>query len=677
MIKKSNWELYLSIFIVSILFVFFAKAEEADTLSYEIGEPTYSLIDANNVNVASGNLYYHLNDISIGAGANTLSHSISINARDAVQLGGHSEGYKDKYSGGLVRTMHSKSKNSSSNFYAIQVSDDVGTYQFVISNTGQFLNMGNGLETLEVLANQYILTRKDGVKVYFEPNRAIPNPLTPSYFAYGSMVKIEYPSGFTINIHKSSIAISGKIMSVTSNNGLQLKYIYEPHSRPLASEKLSATSNPLLLANSARWSAEHPSKIIALNNAIETCPLMDETCSPQGEWPEVRYLWPDGMPRAMYIGESAFTVEDAYGKNTTFHHTAMDSAEGFSSSPHGEYYFPRITRVTTNQGLDISYNYRNDWTVTSVNQTYVRINAGPQGTLVNSTNNETTQSYNFSGGGSQFTQNQDDRRFSVGGGYKSINSVSKTTLPMSGIDGNTLEGIAYINMPLEVDLWNQTIYLERNLDNRVSSVKNKLDGTTTFFEYDGLGRLKRRDKDGLFQTINYPYSNTVCDNYKFCHKPVSVSNHYSVGLGETPIYTYYDYHANSGQVASVTHPASQGKIAKTVYTYQQYYARYINDVGTLATSSSPIWLLSSKFFCKNSNVTSNNTACESADKITTTYNYGSGTAGNNLFLIGTSLTTEGDSKIYNTCYKYDKYGNQIGETQPKAGIADCNVGREY
>jgi hypothetical protein len=676
MIKTKYLKLFGCLYFTFLFCHVQALAEDDPT--DDIGEPVYSVIDANHVNVATGNLYYQLNDLKIGTGSGTLSHSITISARDAVQLGAPLQGYKDKYRGGIRKVRHTEGSSWSvdgDNFYSIQVSDDVASYDFFINDSGQFINMKNSPTTLTVASGQYVLTRTDGTKVYFTSNTTIPNTLPSDYNAYGYMSKIEYATGLTITIHKKYTGISSAINSVTSNNGLQLKYIYEVHSRPLASAKLSATSNPLTTANSVNWSSSFPSKIIALNNAIETCDYLANTCTLQGDWPEVNYSWPDGMPRAMYIGESTFTVEDAFGVTTTFHHYAHDEFQG-SWSPLGKSYFPRINKVQQNTGFDVDYTYKNDWSTRSHGIGLIQ-EAGAKGVVTSATVNGKVTTYDFTEGGMRVDQFDETMRKFSSYGYKPVNYYAKKSLFQTKFNDTTLiNKRAYITVPYEIDTWENKVYLNKDYENLVNKIENKLNGTTTEYFYDTSGRLNKKDSDGAITSILYPYSNTACDNYRYCNKPSSISSRYYLGLGETPIYTSYNYDPNSGQVASVTSPANnQNKIAKTVYSYQQYSARYLNAVGTLATSNKPIWLLSSKFSCQNSNVSG--AGCSGNDKVETVYEYGSGSTANNLFLLGKTITSQADGKSLTYCNKYDKYGNTIEESLPKSGITDCNIGRGY
>jgi hypothetical protein len=69
-----------------------------------------------------------------------------------------------------------------------------------------------------------------------------------------------------------------------------------------------------------------------------------------------------------------------------------------------------------------------------------------------------------------------------------------------------------------------------------------------------------------------------------------------------------------------------------------------------------------------------NGACAggAADEVLTAYEYGpdTGAVGNNLMLRGVAVTADGQT--LRTCYGYDRDGNKISETKPRAGLAVCS-----
>lgn len=133
-------------------------------------------------------------------------------------------------------------------------------------------------------------------------------------------------------------------------------------------------------------------------------------------------------------------------------------------------------------------------------------------------------------------------------------------------------------------------------------------------------------------------------------------------------WTYYTYHADSGQLESILRPAdAQGVYPETHFEYQQKYAQYYN-VGTATwITGTAIWMKTAERHCINSNYSSRSpsAACGAGDEVVTRYEYNH----HNLLLTGMTVTSP-DGTL-RTCYRYDIYGRQIGKTEPKAGLASC------
>lgn len=657
--------------IVSLLIGFSAlmQVNASELQNPEFNMPKYSLINGHNVNVLSGTLHYVIKDLSIGYGNLKLDHSIQISGRDLAGKDNYYYGYKDKYLGGIKTNYHTHQPQANKFFKVVQVIDHESSNDFTIEG-GKFTSMTDKKLTLErVSSTSVVLTKPDGTRVHFVTNGTVSTNPTVDNMPTMSMEKIEHPNGLVITIHKASKTLFSPIRSVNSNNGLQLKYVYEHHNRPLEASKRGATNNPQVKADSVNFSYQFPKKIIALNNAVEVCSITTLNCSPTNSWPTVSYEWPDGMPRAMYVGNSVFKIRDGYGVTTEFHHTAFDV------DPHGADWFePRIINVKNSQGLDIFYHYKNvlDARCTTLGSGQCTFLTFPgyreKGILSYSLNNGVRLNYdNLIGGGIPIRTgiNGPSDTYMTYSGYRTIEQVKFT---------NQYVGNALLRAPFEINNWDAKYTFERSFENKLLKHESKLNGTSKEYEYDSLGRVKTIWGAGK-KSISYPYMyNGICSSYKFCHKPASISN-YTL-LGDQAKYTIYTYHPNSGNVASITQPKNkQNKVAKQVFQYLQYYARYKNSVDTMVNASTPIWLLSSQFFCQNSNVSGTN--CSNQDKVTTTYHYGSGSGSSNLFLQGKTVTSQADNSSRTYCYKYDSLGNQIEQSAPKSGITNCNAGREY
>jgi hypothetical protein len=675
----------------------------------ELGERAFKIVNEHNVNMSSGTISYVLNDLSIGYGDLGLTHSISINSNDAMNYSSLVPGPKDKFRGGIRVVRYSKKPGTAYNYFkAISVFDHESTYYFTINEQGKFEGLKNQLVTLTSEGTDtYLLTKTDGTEVRFAAEGAIPsNGIFADYFEpTGFMREIKKPNGHTITIHRKgpNPYLGQAITSVNTNNGLQLKYVYEENILPLDPDKINSTNNPRFNVGPQNWWPYHPVKIIAMNNAIEACDLNSISCTPTNEWPEANYSWENGMPRAFLIGESEFTVTDAMGKQTVFHHKAMSESKQFGDSGFEVHpglknqFYPAIVKITESNGNEIDYKYHNISTNTNTcvsspyayDGTAVRAgdvadsekssgpNPGPPvfglglcptittlvtiGALRASENNGVIINY-MPIGPHAHARDLERERVSVhySGSTKIVSS--HTVYSPSKIANN-----AYI-----IDTPTKKVTLTKDFANQVVTIENKLNDTTKDFYYDYKGRVVSVNDAGRVKSFIY---NVYYCNPKTCNRPSAVSDGHNTWLGDAPLYTHYYYRSTTGQVALVRKPAVSGKVPAVRYYYGNKYARYKKDNASIQNAATPISLLTRKIHCKDSSLTV--ASCSGGDKVTTTYNYGTGTSANNLFLIGETMTTQGENEVYRTCYKYDKYGNQIGITQPKAGVADCNIGGEY
>ena len=658
----------------------------------ELGNPQLVYTDGNYVDAISAMINYSVDDVSIGSGRHSLSHHIAVNSTNILNYGFTNLGtprfwgYKDKYIGGIHRKLHTEAPVGSSarDFYVINVFDEVSTYEFVVDESkNSFVNIKDPKVRLTVDSNRkgYTLTRADGTQVLYgtKGNVSIPSSLSESYSAYGIMNKIIYPNNFTITIHRSdNNGIQSPIRSVTSNNGFQLKYIYQDDKRTIPSalkQKLSDAgySNPE--SRALNLSTYMPKQIIALNNAVETCPLITNSCNTQALWPKVTYTWPVGAPYSMFVDDSEFKVTDMRGVVTTFKHYAHYYLAGFS--------FPRIEEINTNQGLKISYEYlvryeneqaqyeaeKEKWMMSNNHYSWV----DQSGKLIKSVGPAGTLTYGYEGSKLYNTSGPSPLVFNRGNsnGRKGVTKVIRMYTHEDNFYPN-----AYADnvSPILIESWDKEVEFEESFANKPTKVTDKLTGIITDYTYDQMGRVKSTDSDGLKKSFSYPYSYTGgCDvDPSYCNKPASVSNNYIYTSQRT--YTSYSYHAASGNIESITYPKDSAGISpKIEFEYAQYTPRYINSSGNMSNGTSTIWLLKKMVKCENSALTDGE--CSEGDKISETYDYGAGDA-NNLFLIGKTVVGQRDGISKRYCFTYDRFGNVIGKTEPKANIT-CNTLRGF
>ena len=207
--------------------------------------------------------------------------------------------------------------------------------------------------------------------------------------------------------------------------------------------------------------------------------------------------------------------------------------------------------------------------------------------------------------------------------------------------------------------------IETNYRNFVTS-HQPVSGPGRNFTYDSRGNLEQITlesgaSNSTQMQASYPSSCAMATR-KVCNKPIWVED----ARGNR---TDYQYHAQSGQVAKVTSPPNIDDVrAQTRYKYAQKYAYYKKNSNTIEAADTPVWMLVEEAYCQTGAASVDGCA-KSGDEVVTTYDYGptDGSVGNNLLLKSKTVTADGKSRT--TCYQYDIYGNQIGETAPKAGFS--------
>ncbi|MDF7774285.1 hypothetical protein P1X14_03410 [Sphingomonas sp. AOB5] len=155
-----------------------------------------------------------------------------------------------------------------------------------------------------------------------------------------------------------------------------------------------------------------------------------------------------------------------------------------------------------------------------------------------------------------------------------------------------------------------------------------------------------------------------CTSMKVCQQPLTVTD----ANQNTTTYTYDPAH---GGVLTEVRPAVNGVSPAKKYSYSQRYAWIKNSGGGYSQSTAAQWLLTEVRTCISStlNLTTGTCAAGTSDLVITNYDYGPDSGPNNLLLRGTVVTSNGTS--LRTCYGYDKAGNKISETTPRAELTAC------
>jgi hypothetical protein len=150
---------------------------------------------------------------------------------------------------------------------------------------------------------------------------------------------------------------------------------------------------------------------------------------------------------------------------------------------------------------------------------------------------------------------------------------------------------------------------------------------------------------------------------RVCNKPIGKKDY----KGNQTDYTYDPRH---GGMLTESAPANALGIRATKrYGYEQRYAWIQSASGAYSPAATPIWLRTSEKTCMTSQTVGDACAAGAADEVVTTFDYGPNSGPNNLTLRGAVVTAGGSS--LRTCYGYDRQGNKVSETSPRAGLAVC------
>jgi len=569
------------------------------------GPPELPMYDQVGVNLSSGYATIMLEDLSIGSGVSALNHSIANHENFFW-------GFKDEFSGQVKianipgHALREVQLGHSSQTFRLLG----GALSPLNKNGSKLVNHGNGT---------YTYTTRDGTVALIDA-------------AHGPL-KITKPNGYEYTIHRKS----GRIQSVTTNTGLQLKYKYRRNTLPS-----NATSDHV-----SEFS--HPVSIVAINNAVEYCSPTADSCAHSSAWPKVTYQWPTfkqmfgttHVPSTHLRG--IFKVTDAGGRETRYTHRPH------SVGLYGEHiYEPRIIEIKSDTSSSVgtsTFQYEHY-------QQCVRSGGGWNCSVLNS--NVVAKSKI---GSAEWTYNypKADTPYVSGTNYSyGPHGTAHVTIDRYGAQGGPSTFVSA----------NGHTVRHKADDTRHITRVDYPEGYYATFTYDSRGNLiQRKDHGDEVLTSSATYE-SGCVSKKTCNQPLSITD----ARGNT---THFAYDSSSGQIARKTLPAVKEVNPETRYAYANRYAYYKNASGNYVRANTPVRLLVKESYCATGNVNAAGTGCALDDEVITRYEYGPTNSGpNNLWLRGVAITADGQTR--RTCYQYDNVGNKIAETQPKANRASCN-----
>lgn len=634
--------------------------------------PPVDLVDELGVNGATGQPVQRLTTVSIG-GENGLSHHIQVYANHFDAKGSPLAGYIDKFSGNAryVKASSSRSRirresngvltvevgtslvDDGNYLYVMRVFGPVGNQDFILNEDGAtFSPIGDMRHSLkhEIRNGRSTLIWRtpEGVESIYWAINGSNSPGPAGVSGKRDLRTIIYPNGLRLEIAEGG---------VTSNLGFMLKY-----------------GLPNQYSGDA-WKEYNPSYIAGINLAEQYCSVARTASCGTNGWPIARFDWPVGSPQIFYSHEgkmNLFKVTDHHGGVTEFHYQAQNiclydvvevSGQGQlcqQQYPGIEKLSPRLVAVksASSEVADYRYTYKNDGRLQNV------LSSGPR-----------VQTYwNVSSKEGLLSKIEHRGRIQ---GYGAPWAVEQNGGIMGrGISGGQVETLTYNpGVFHRVSLTKQGEFrYESNSRNFITS--HSL-GLLKNYSYDSRGNLVRisapANGDLTLQRAQYPSS---CNdtNFRYCNKPLWIED----ANGSR---TDYTYHAQSGQVETVTKPAvpvgGSNIRPRTTYSYSQMYAYYKKNSNTVERADYPVWKLASEFTCRTSAATASGCAAGELDKVETRYYYGpqNGTP-NNLHLRGVSVTAAGDTGALETrvtCYEYDRYGNKTAEIRPKgaSSLTSC------
>jgi hypothetical protein len=637
---------------ISLLAVFIFIQHYSITPTYadspQMVAPPYNATNRHNVNMISAHVQMTHSDVSIGG----LSHSISMHQSNWVGPDDWPIGPTDKYEGRLFSVP--RRDYELDNRQWIVVSDGESTQYF---NPGEVPNVASpdssgyfppvthkGYKLRQVAGVGMVMTRPDGAQVIF--GGAAPYNIHGIY----NMTEIRSPNGL---ITKINLYTDREPASVTTNTGFQLRYYYVPNYTPLDPALAALNIDPHV--ESKGWWGLTPRYVVGINNSVQYCPtsagaqLNEASCS-TGNWPKVEYIWPDGMPRRMYVAQGTFSVINPDGARTDYIHTPHSKCGGALTCNDYQRNMPRLVKIkpaSSNQ-ITTNYSYKNtsSFVVYGIAGYYI-----PKDTGMLSSSWDGNDLINYDLNKTRLIGGQVAELIQNSSGYNTITQVSLT------VGGGINSG-----KPIKIDSWNyQALF---NLDGTVQRYGDAFKQVVSTMIYDARQNVTSITSQGGTQYAEYEASCTTA-NEKYCNKPKWIQD----PKGNK---TYMTYHPESGQIATITSPVNKkGISAVTRYQYEQKSAYYYTAPG-VKTYGSPIWMLVREKTCINTATQGDACAGGSTDEVIKTYEYNN----DNLLLSAITVTaadTNNLIKTLRTCYQYDVYGNQIGATEPRANLTSCEA----
>ena len=609
-INRLMKNIFQKIFILAFVLVL---VYSCPSMSFEVAP--HRVIDGNSVNLVTGQVSLSETPVKIGSESLSLSHTIFTDQ-------GKFWSVPDNFEGRLTKEQVKNSSAVGGTQYVMRAFVGFSTGDFYIDASG-YSAVENDQSSLIRMANKthYLYTDSNGVEYTFVGDRTDDDTNDGGYgYIAGYLKEIKQANGFTTTIDQDN--------SITTNNGLQLKYAVE------------------IPYDSSSYSTRWTFTVTALNNAVEYCDPLVVNCNFQYEWPVARYEWPLGTPAPRRSTNTLFKVTDAQSRVKEFHQIQFDVTT--SGDPR---YVPRINSIKNYSSSDgvstVTYNWKKVYVANQPLYSSLVDNA----VLKNVTNNGVSTNY--------YADFQD---------YVDQRQKEFLHYSANGPDSIRTALTVYRGRMYFIEDEEKTINFSLNDANHITSIEYPQSNREEYeYTNDSYKRLEYRyviPRGGSRSNAHVTQAGYVtgCPNRKTCNKPLWIKD----ARGNV---TNFEYHAPSGLISKVTKPADRNGIRpQTRYFYTQKYAWYKKSSGNYQRASTSIWRMSKQSTCRTG-ASTNNGCSNSTDEVAMEYDYGPDSGPNNLWLRGVKVTDKNTNEVRLTCYSYDNYGNRIGERRPKGNVS--------
>jgi YD repeat-containing protein len=659
MLKRSLWRRALMAAVVvasSVTCRFVTPPAVAQSV---IAAPPAAVVDESGYDNVSRQVEAHVTDVTIGSGDFQLNHNLHAYGssldmelmRDSFY--GNLQPTGQTIYGGLGGTVFTSCGFQFSYSAYSDCFDVNGSVYAPRSQNGSMLNSNPD--------GTWTYTARDGVvfSIFgFQPANS------PGYQfgAPGFVTKISYPTGLIININwKFWSGSSGRVQSVTSNAGMQIKYTFLSDITPTSSD----TSN---LAN---WLKK--TGVRAINNQAEYCDPLGDACNTANAWKSASYAWSgyidNGGTQPHTMLQLNVTAQDGLVTRFTLLGGATQNVP-LATARGGQI----VGIKPPTSSVDIfTFTYCNVFS--GVDYPYSPYCTFPlPGNYIDSPNNSGNTAPIRSGVAS-YTKEGRAFHFVLSAASNGNGAGSTTYGDNLGVDPDgrhtDVSLINYVSpslgsFPSSVTLPNGTGYsYAGDLTGRIVSYSNGQSATFDY-QYDSRGNITNETRtppgsSGVPALVTAAAYVSSCGNIVTCNKPTSVTD----PRGNVTQYSYDPVH---GGVLTVTPPAdANGVTPQTRYVYAQLSAQVRNSSNALVAAS-PIWVLVQESRCKTGAATGAGCAVP-GDEVRKTYQYGPASGPQDLFLHG--IVDDATGLGTRVCFSYDLNGNRVSETKPNAQLAAC------